>query len=433
MSQASSTESEASRHADISPSKFDNDSIAVSGAHVVVSWHENNGDSSSTQHSSHSPYDHLTLQIHRDPSSDTAFFQLKTSIAFKARRDRTNVFVSIHPERIQTVTIVEHAESKDTAASKLGTAIYRLDFALHKPPALIVPPGDLTPKHKNSRLVMDSLQALIKQTKFSVALPTSTVSKARLVSLCESVSSGSLRSTPRFTDIASLYGGKGGRTIELSSQVAAASDLAPDSAGPEAEGPPSYDKLGISSPPRPVAYQSKTLCKANALRQRTLTKSAESGDKRRRVGTPDDPPFEKPHQCVDISIENVCSMLMERIEHGFSELGSRLDRMEHRLTGLERSVEHHAEKLGLSIEGIHQYSSAQADELRDELDRGLYDVRREIDDSVTVRVEDEMYVARHQLEDFVKEEVSNAEERLEERLEESLNSANVSLEFNWNR
>lgn len=126
-------------------------------------------------------------------------------------------------------------------------------------------------------------------------------------------------------------------------------------------------------------------------------------------------------------------MMMERIENGFNELGSRLDRMEHRLTGLERSVEHHAEKLGLSIEDAHRRSSEQAADLRDEIDRGLYDVRREIDDTVTVRVEDEVYVARDQLEDFVKEELKNAEERLEEKLEESINSANVSLDFSWNR
>lgn len=126
-------------------------------------------------------------------------------------------------------------------------------------------------------------------------------------------------------------------------------------------------------------------------------------------------------------------MMMERIENGFNQIGCRLDRMERRLTGLEKSVEHHAVKLGLSIEDVHQRSSEQADELQDELHRGLYDVRKEIDDTVAVRVEDEMYVARDQLEDFVKEEVKSVEERLEEKLEESLNSANVSLDFSWNR
>ncbi|KAJ4390840.1 hypothetical protein N0V93_004439 [Gnomoniopsis smithogilvyi] len=215
-------------------------------------------------------------------------------------------------------------------------------------------------------------------------------------------------------DIASLYGGKGGRIIEHASPSADAYGSAPAVVGPETESPPSYDELGMSSPVRPVATQ-------------------KSGTKRRRINTPDDAQSEKPYECVAIGVEDVCKMMMERIETGFNQIGSRLDRMERRLTSLERSVEHHAEKLGLRIDGVHKCSSEQAEVLRDELDRGLYDVRKEIDDTVTVRVEDEMYVARDQLEDFVKDEVKGAEERLEERLEESLNSANVSVEFSWNR
>ncbi|KAJ4420543.1 hypothetical protein N0V82_004316 [Gnomoniopsis sp. IMI 355080] len=412
MSQDAPTESGESSHADISPSRFDSDGIDVSGAPAVVTWHETDGDTT-MRHLSHFPHDHLTLQIHRDASSNTAFFQLKANVAFKARRDRTNVLLSIQPERIRALALVERDGSEYTAASKLGTTTYCLRFDLDQAPSLIVPQGDLTPKHKHSRLVMDSLRGLAKKITFCVDLPSSTLSKARLVSLCESVSSGNVRSTPRFMDIASLYGGKGGRIIEHASQSAQASGSAPAFAGPEAESPPSYDDLGMSNT-RPAASQ-------------------KSGTKRRRINTPDDTPSEKPRECVAIGMEGVCKMMMERIENGFNEIGSRLDRMERRLTGLERSVEHHAEKLGFSIEGVHQRSSEQADELRGELDRGLYDVRKEIDDTVTVRVEDEMYVARDQLEDFVKDEVKNAEERLEDRLEESLNSANVSLDFSWNR
>lgn len=136
---------------------------------------------------------------------------------------------------------------------------------------------------------------------------------------------------------------------------------------------------------------------------------------------------------MSVGLEGMCKLMLERMETGFNEIGSRLDRMEQRLTGLERSVEHHAEKLGLGVEGLRHCSSEQAADLRDELDRGIYDVRNEIDDTVSIRVEDEMYVARGQLEDFVKEELKSIEERLEEKLEDSLNNANVSLDFSWNR
>lgn len=258
MSQDAPTESGESSHADISPSKFDSDGIDISGAPVAVSWHETSSDDT-TRHLSHSTHDHLTLQIHRDTFSNTAFFQLKANVAFKNRRDRTNVLLFIQPERIRALVLVEHDGSKDTATSKLGTMAYSLHFDLDRAPALVVPQGDLTPKHKTSRLVMDSLQALSGKTTFCVELPTSTLSKAKLVSLCESVSAGNLRSTARFMDIASLYGGKGGRLIEHASQFAKAPHSAPALIGPDADSPPSYDELDMSGPSQRVASQSKTL------------------------------------------------------------------------------------------------------------------------------------------------------------------------------
>lgn len=129
----------------------------------------------------------------------------------------------------------------------------------------------------------------------------------------------------------------------------------------------------------------------------------------------------------------MCRKILERVDNGFTEIGNRLDRMDQRLTDLESCVERHAEQLGVSIERVHQRSSEQVDELRDELDNGLYDVRKETEDIITTRVEDEMYVARDQLEDCVKDELANIEERLEERLQDSIANANVSLEFSWNR
>lgn len=255
-----STESGESSQADISRSKFDNGAIDLSGVAAVVSWAGIQGGSPTTQSLSHSVHDHLTLQIHRDASATTAFFQLKANVSLKARRDRTNVYLSIHPERIRTVTLSEGDASNDTAANRLSASTYCLHFVLSRSPALVVPQGDLTPKHKNSRVVLDSLQTLSKQTSFSVHLPASALTKARLMLLCESVSSGSLRSTPRFTDTASLYGGKGGRVIEHVSEPALALDAAPIITA-VAESPPSYDELAMDSPPRPCTRPSATQSK----------------------------------------------------------------------------------------------------------------------------------------------------------------------------
>lgn len=257
MSQDASTESGESSHADISPSKFDSDSIDASGIPTVVSWLGDVGDSKSKQYLSHTIHDHLTLQIHRDASSNVAFFQLKANFALKSRRDRTNILLSIYPERIRNLTLVEHDGNEDAVSSRLGAATYCLQFALYKPPALIVPQGDLTPKHKKSRVVMDSLQALTKQINFCLDVPTTAASKARLTSLCMAVSSGSLQSTPKFKDIVSLYGGKGGRIIEHASQSETSSAIVPPAFVTEMESPPSYDELGVSKEAQPMESQSK--------------------------------------------------------------------------------------------------------------------------------------------------------------------------------
>ncbi|KAK7735434.1 hypothetical protein SLS63_003904 [Diaporthe eres] len=80
-----------------------------------------------------------------------------------------------------------------------------------------------------------------------------------------------------------------------------------------------------------------------------------------------------------------------------------------------------------------QHSSEQADELRDELEKGLYDVRKETEDIITVRVEDDVYTARQDLDDHVRDEMAEVEERIEERIMQRLSNASMSLEFNWSR
>lgn len=251
------TESDESTSADIAPSSFNNDNIDVSGIPAVVTWLQHDGGIDTRQHLSHSPHDHLTLQIHRDTSTNNAFFQLKANVALKARRDRTNVFLSIQPERIQTVAIVEEDAGKDLGIEKLASSTLCLKFVLSRPPSLVVPKGDLTPKHRSSRSVLDALQALAKQTRFSVDMPSATMSKTRLMTMCQAVSYGNVQSTSKFMDVASLYGGKGGRVIEHDATAIFAAGPAPDYAECEEARPPSYEKLSSSSPPQPQAAQSK--------------------------------------------------------------------------------------------------------------------------------------------------------------------------------
>lgn len=394
------------------------------GAPVVVTWISPSDNDGALRYLSHSTHDHLSLSIYRNVVSSTAFFQLRASVAFKTRRDRTNILMSIPPENIQALALIDDGKGIEVATSCLATTTRCLRFHLRAPPSVIVPKGDITPKQKGSRIVLDSLRALASETAFSLHIPSLTISNTQLVALCTAVTSGTLRSTDRFLDIASLYGGKGGRVLEGEEALGQRVSGPPSTIGPSSmpggqlearESPPSYDESNV---------QPNT--------------SRLSRNKRRRASSGSDTgaSSSRPRQCLDsktVSMEDVCQKMIARIDQGFNQIGSRLDRMEKRLSDLECCVGRHTETLGTSIKQVQTRSSEQVEDLRDQLDAGLYDIRKETQDIIVTQVEDEMYVAREHLEDFVKDEMVAVEERLEQKLEHDLTGANVSLEFSWNR
>lgn len=234
-----------------------NNDVRINAAPARVTWID--GDTRQTRSICHSSHDHLLFSAQHETSSDTAFFQIRANVALKARKDKTNVFLSIYPERLQAVQLVDHDGPEDTTSAQLDTSTYCLKFTLSMPPALIVPKGDLTPRQRSSGTLLDSLRSLAEQTTFKLLLPTTTLSKAQLESLCKAASSGALSSMEKLKDVASLYGGKGGRVIQHESKAAGASPVTSVAAVPKSEDLPSYDDLGFDNDsPRPYTTQSKT-------------------------------------------------------------------------------------------------------------------------------------------------------------------------------
>lgn len=230
--------------------------VHINGAPACVTWID--GDSQQARSICHTTHDHVFFHAEHETSSNTALFQIRANVALKARKDKTNVFLSIYPECIQSVAIVAHNEGDDATSAQLGTRTYCLQFRMSMPPALVVPKGDLTPKQRSAGLMLDSLRGLAKQIAFKVELPTTTLAKAQLESLCKAASSGALSSMEKLKDVASLYGGKGGRIIQHERQPAIASGVATASAEPETEQLPSYDDLGFGhDSPGPHTTQSK--------------------------------------------------------------------------------------------------------------------------------------------------------------------------------
>lgn len=418
-----------------------NDTIDVSKAPAVVLWTDDNGQLAFLSHDP-SLHDHVTFDIHFDAESATAFFKITANIAYKGKRNKSNVFLFIHPEHIESLTVSDNVSDNDEIAPvKLGTSARCLHFTLSKSTSLIGPKGDWVPKNEAARTRLESLQTVAEKTSFRVAFPSRTVAVDRLAVLCEKASSsGCLKTTLDAADVSRLYGGNGGTIISSKDIEACEAGLAGELAeiGPKAatkvadeniggvkpgvhqhqppEGPPSYDELGDSPPPHQSSVR-----------------------KRRRVDS--DFAAESVHP-EKVSLEDICRL-------GFREIGRRFDRIEEALSDLSVRL-NRVEQLAMNYRPSGSSSSEQEDwhsennlngrinsveervtEVEQKLEVGLsdmardvelqiHDVRHEFNDTISVRVEDEMGVAQSQLEDFVKDELRNTAFEVEEIVKEKL-------------
>lgn len=239
---------DSSPQSELSESALKDQSLEILNAPAVLTWTNPAEQGGLLRQLGHSTHDHFTLSIHHDVHSNMAYLQFRASVALKNRRDKTNVLLSIPPEHIRTLALIEDNKPTELVTARLGTNTRCLWFDLHKPAYLVVPKGDVIPKQKTSRIVLDSLRALGSQTRFSVHLPSAKMSDARAVALCAAMSSGTLRSMEKAADIASLYGGKGGCILNcegLGSRLGPCSPPAGPSSVSKEQGdrPPSYDDL----------------------------------------------------------------------------------------------------------------------------------------------------------------------------------------------
>lgn len=83
------------------------------------------------------------------------------------------------------------------------------------PLGLTVSKGDLIPRQRSLGILLDYSRGLADQTTFKMHLRlTTTLTRARLESLCEEEASSALSSMEKLKDVVSRYGGKGGRIIQ---------------------------------------------------------------------------------------------------------------------------------------------------------------------------------------------------------------------------
>ncbi|KAK2596386.1 hypothetical protein N8I77_013278 [Diaporthe amygdali] len=196
----------------------------------------------------------LLLDIHWVPASNKAFFELRASVQLKnapgLRRDgRTNIFIHVYPEHIRQLSFEAEPEDK-----MLGNDTISLSFDMSRPPALVLPPKQCEPKNKSSGNIITSMFDLARQSSWTLyaAIPTRSMSAARIRQLCAAVSEPSATSIAALKSAATLYQGQGGRIVEGDSLApSTAGDNLPASANSEVhDDPPQYQEA-TSAPPYP--------------------------------------------------------------------------------------------------------------------------------------------------------------------------------------
>ncbi|KAF3769891.1 hypothetical protein M406DRAFT_348937 [Cryphonectria parasitica EP155] len=326
----------------------------------------------------------LNLHLQYDSCTRTAFFKFRDSLVLKSRpSSKTYLYLFLPPERIQTLALDESPNPDSippTTAQSLGTAFSCLRFILRSPADLIgLRDVALTPKNKVEGQVLDRLRALARATALDVFIPHQLASKEHLLSVCNGIRDG-LTSRPGQADLACMYEGRGGMKIAVgSSETALAQDGHP--LQPSGEAPPSYSETGPSSPLAAAA---------------AATNLSGPAPKKRRLDTSE--PDEMRADLVAI-IEATCRKMVRE------EVKQEMHALEKRLT----------DKMELLAE---EYAERQGDRLAEDLAGSTQ--------AIDEKVEDEFYGLRMRLEDFIKEEMAEAEERMVEHLQ---STARVHLDF----
>lgn len=394
------------------------DLIDVSAQPAIASWTHDSGASRSL--------DALRFHIHHDPSTSTAFFKLRATVTFKATsvksKRTTAAWLYIAPERVETIALEDEKNVDEAMTKKLGPNTVCWRFSLTRPGTLVLPPDyDLKSKGLSDD-PLDGLWALARATSFSISacLPGRTVCRGRLTSLCKAVSGGDstagttaevastnvrLASNKHAADTTSLYGGKGGQVVELDSL-----DL-PGPAGNEAS-PPPYADIGPSPP-----FVTDTPAGKKRRRRSSSEASATPYRQDNSKAIEDKTAFAKALK-DDLKAELRAELMSELRADVKAELKDQVK------TELVKEVMQEIERriLGRVEERLQEQA--------DDFEKQLYDLRHEVGATIYSEVEDQTYTARKELQDFVQEEMEEAQKRVEERIVDRLESAHMNIRFN---
>lgn len=252
----SAAASEPESHGSREPST---NNIDLKSQPIVVAWED--GPKCLTTERSKADF---TLDLHWNPSRNKAFLKLCTTLVLKDNKGKTHVYLFIPPERIRSLSVgASQIPTPDEFASNPDHICLRFD--LQGPANFVGPKIAIRPRDSSSGTTLDCVRALATQTTFEVhtTIPPRNLPRWKLGLFCDTFKfpNHGVRSIDVHARMTDLYGGRGGRVIEVKTcsapsnraeTVATTTDSAEKGTGPGSTanqpGPPSYDDLALSPP-----------------------------------------------------------------------------------------------------------------------------------------------------------------------------------------
>lgn len=354
----------------------------------------------------------ITFSLYFDSSSNIAFFKIKATISVRdlsRGKNQTAISLFIYPEDV--VSLV-HDQSNTSSPEVAAVASKKLSdcrttclrFTLSKPASLIAPLHiPLAPKSRKDAQVLRSLHMLANTIALSVhfaheALPTSEL----MARVCDAATKKTLKSSINHGDLTQLYGGQGGKVIDVDPQnwpvVRVRDEQETAVSETSAESPPSYDELVSHSLPPPQPARS-------SKRPRASLGYSEGG-----LESPD-----MMNICRKAVAEQIALLRGGLRAEIRREVKAQLGELE---DGLMERVD---QRLEDQISELREDLSGQVDSTDDRVD----EVERHMDDLIDERIEDRVLGVKIDMQDFVKDEMANVEDTIIKHFEDG----RISLQF----
>ncbi|KAH0492043.1 hypothetical protein TgHK011_007010 [Trichoderma gracile] len=230
--------------------------------------------------------DRLMFESRFSNETSSASFQLNCPIRVKGIESQSHIICLIHTSSITSFDFDENPELPDPVRKKLNCKAIRLHLEVRRPLDFIAPTAATEPVQPRKRLsgqAFDSLRSLAKSSALDIYISAREVSRLKLTAVREAICRGDLK--PFNTDIpavlASLYGGSGGKVVDLSpprgSPSRSPNDEPPSYADLEPPPPPDDGILPPSKHKSPLADTTAAAGSSNTKRRR-LDDSSTSSD-----------------------------------------------------------------------------------------------------------------------------------------------------------